>query len=572
MLRRAGLGMVAALAGFATLAWAEGPVIHRYPIPTPECGAAQIGSGYNGLWFAESAGNRVSRMDYRGAITEIPLPHAGSGPFAVTETSFGRDGNSFAFTEVDGNRIGVVNASGILTEYEIPTPASGVRAIASDGSFAWFAEFESDKIGRLDLDRGAIVEFSLPWPRRGPVGIAPGWGGFWFTELYGNRIGFASNEFGRIVEYRIPTPGSLPTVIREDGNGGAWFVESAANRIGHIASDGVITEYEVPTPDAGLEDISIGKGQAWFTERRVGKIGRILRDGSVREYALPEGSEPVGLTIGDDGSVWYTDTGTNTIGRLSGNTFFAVGAGSVGVWDTEFEVVSESGQPEQVYVGVYPPPSVCPGQCFYPAVFLETPAGVRGTARASEIPFWDRDGVWTFMISAWRGDYPVLDTAQATARIVNRARPEQTAELPLVDYWTMFDAQPPVTSRERDTPRPTLTLPARRGIGAHTNLVVADIEGESLFVRIDFVDATGVVVRTMSPRGALHTGQTELFVNVLGTGVPDDFDGSIRITRLSPSGLFWATLANVYADGRLELLAPAPGMSLDMATLPGGVR
>ena len=50
------------------------------------------------------------------------------------------------------------------------------------------------------------------------------------------------------------------------------------------------------------------------------------------------------------------------------------------------------------------------------------------------------------------------------------------------------------------------------------------------------------------------------------------FTGSIRITRLSPSGLFWATLANVYADGRLELLAPTPGMSLDMATLPGGAR
>jgi hypothetical protein len=50
------------------------------------------------------------------------------------------------------------------------------------------------------------------------------------------------------------------------------------------------------------------------------------------------------------------------------------------------------------------------------------------------------------------------------------------------------------------------------------------------------------------------------------------FAGWIRITRLSPSRLFWATLPNVYADGRLELLAPAPGMSLETPTLPGGVR
>ena len=122
----------------------------------------------------------------------------------MTETSFGYDGNSFAFTEVDGNRIGVVNASGDLAEYQIPTPHSGARAIATDGSFVWFTEFASDKVGRLDLESGAIVEFSLPWPRRGPVGIAPGWGGFWFTEHYANRIGFISNQNGRVIEYRIP--------------------------------------------------------------------------------------------------------------------------------------------------------------------------------------------------------------------------------------------------------------------------------------------------------------------------------------------------------------------------------
>jgi len=51
-----------------------------------------------------------------------------------------------------------------------------------------------------------------------------------------------------------------------------------------------------------------------------------------------------------------------------------------------------------------------------------------------------------------------------------------------------------------------------------------------------------------------------------------ELTGSIRITRLSPSGLFSATLANVDADGRLELPAPAPGMSLETPTLPGGVR
>ena len=51
-----------------------------------------------------------------------------------------------------------------------------------------------------------------------------------------------------------------------------------------------------------------------------------------------------------------------------------------------------------------------------------------------------------------------------------------------------------------------------------------------------------------------------------------ELTGSIRITRLSPSGLFLSYARKRIADGRLELLAPAPGMSLETPTLPGGVR
>ena len=336
--------------------------------------------------------------------------------------------------------------------------------------------------------------------------------------------------------------------------------------MGHIAPNGVITEYEVPTPDAGLEDVSIGWGQAWFTERRVGKIGRILRDGSVLEYALPEGSEPVGLTIGDDGSVWYTDAGTNTIARLSGNTYFAVGAGSVGFWDTEFEVVSESGQPDQVYVGIYPPPSACPGQCFYPAIFLDMPPGVRGTARASEIPFWDQDGVWTFMISAWRGDYPVLDTPLAAARILNRARPgrRRSCRSSITGRCSTRSRLCRVASGTRPNRCYAACPPAER----RTHKSRRRQHRRRLALRADRLRGRDRRHRADdgSARRAGH-GRPALFVNVLST-LPEAFYGSIRITRLSPSGLFWAMLANVYADGRLELLAPTPARLLICQPFP----
>ena len=558
---RAGVSALLLVAAAAAPMRGAGPVLHSYPIASPGSRPVGVGSGYDGLWFAENAANRVARIDNRGVVSEIALPNPGSGPYAVTSTSFGIDGNTFAFTELDGNRIGIVDAGGSLTEYEIPSRRSGPRGIASEYDFVWFTEFEASQIGRLDTRTGEIVEFPLPWPPRGPYGIATGWGGLWFTEFHGNRIGFITNQDGGVAEYRLGTPDSGPTAICADGEGGAWFVESEANRIARITAMGTISEFDVPTPDAGVEAVAAGwGGQAWFTERRAGKIGHIASDGTVREYALPPGSEPVGLAIGADRSVWYTDAATNSIGRLSGRSLFAVGAGSIGPWDTVFEIRGDDGRASRAWVGFFPPPSACPGQCPEPAVILDLAAGAVGRTSASEFQ-WDR-GVRIVLIGALTDDDPALDSPDAVARITNRDRPEQTAVLPLVDNWTLFDAQPPVEGRDRNMPRPTLTFPARRIAGAHTNLVVANVGYEGLSIKIEIVATDGTVVRTFAPRGPSYTGQTEMFVDVLGT-TPEGFDGSIRITRLSREGFFWATLANIGADGRLELLAPQTGMSLE---------
>ncbi len=240
------------------------------------------------------------------------------------------------------------------------------------------------------------------------------------------------------------------------------------------------------------------------------------------------------------------------------NTLFAVGAGKIGTWDTDFEVSSVDGVPTSVLIGRYFPSTVCTLGCVHPAILVETPEGVVAGGTAGEVPYLRDPGVDTFVISGCCEQGASLP--RATARIVNRVRPEQAAEIPLVDLGTLAATQPPTLARGRNEPRVTLTFPVRREAGRHTNLVVANLRGDSIFLRIELVRSDGIVLRAFVRRGPMGYGETGFFADVLGKGVEPGFEGSLRITRHSSEGFFWATLAHVYADGRLELLAPTPGL------------
>ena len=78
-----------------------------------------------------------------------------------------------------------------------------------------------------------------------------------------------------------------------------------------------ITEFPLPTPNAGPLDITAGAdGNLWFTEALVNQIGRITTHGAITEFPLPAGGAPVGIAAGPDGNVWFTDRGVNSIGRI----------------------------------------------------------------------------------------------------------------------------------------------------------------------------------------------------------------------------------------------------------------
>jgi streptogramin lyase len=97
-----------------------------------------------------------------GVATEFDLPNPGSGP---TTIALAQDGTLW-FTQSAGNRIGRMNPDGSgLREFALPNPGSAPRIIAlgSDGNM-WFSEHAGNRMGRITPD-GTITGASR-FPRQ----------------------------------------------------------------------------------------------------------------------------------------------------------------------------------------------------------------------------------------------------------------------------------------------------------------------------------------------------------------------------------------------------------------------
>ena len=211
-------------------------VVHLYSAPDAG-GAVQMCRVNEEIWFPQPNSDSLARVNDDGSLTRRNVPDSGSRPLAISRD----DGNGrLVFTEVGTNRIGIFDANGALTEYDIPTSASNPRGITSP-NLVWFTEYDGNRIGRLQAGSPG------PWwssrsrrSRPGPLGIAPGPGG---SEM--------------------------------------WFTENLANKIGRIDANGVITEFDIPTPDSGPAAIVRGfdgSQDAHVLHRSPGQQDREHRD------------------------------------------------------------------------------------------------------------------------------------------------------------------------------------------------------------------------------------------------------------------------------------------------------
>src|SRR5258708_38148495 len=60
----------------------------------------------------------------------------------------------------------------------------------------------------------------------------------------------------KITEFTIPTSATNPAGIAVGPDGRIWFCEAYGNKVGAITTGGAITEYSIPTANAGLQSIT----------------------------------------------------------------------------------------------------------------------------------------------------------------------------------------------------------------------------------------------------------------------------------------------------------------------------
>ncbi len=226
---------------------------------------------------------------------------------------------------------------------------------------------------------------------------------------------------------------------------------------------------------------------------------------------------------------------------LAGDSLVIIGAGYQPPWDTDIELANGEGDELQLLVSQWPY-SVSPClSCPYSVVTVPARGTGKVTAREALIgAAVGGPGIRTL--------YVLTETARPTviARVVNRDRPTQTIELPVVRRSTIEALNPTV-----------LSFPsAKRSADSHSNLILSEVswvEGRTLSLLVEAYSAAGE--RLGSPAALeVTTGDTLFLSDVIARlGVSELDNGQIRVTKTGGTGLMWGVLAMVYDEGRVSV-------------------
>ena len=231
------------------------------------------------------------------------------------------------------------------------------------------------------------------------------------------------------------------------------------------------------------------------------------------------------------------------VGVSTPDMLVIVGAGYAPPWDTDLLLANRESAERLFWVGPsrsnLSPCLSCPGV----TVFLLSDQTGKTTGETILHAYADFIGVTTLYVVPPTGSGSALPTV--TARVVNRDRPSQAIELPVVRYSTIEALNPTV-----------LSFPgARRSSVSHSNLFIAEVsreQGRGLSIQVEAYSPAGD--RLGSAAYDLSNGTTLFLVDVLPKlGVSELDGGQIRVTKTGGTGLMWGLLATVYDEGRVSV-------------------
>jgi hypothetical protein len=270
--------------------------------------------------------------------------------------------------------------TGIFREYTLPPGSSPLYISIEPGgpqAKAWFtilgnwvAEIVYDPSSGI----GKIDQLTLPAAAGGGAkGVHATSGVIWFAGA--NAILKLENGTKSFTAWTIPShPSNKAAFVDVDAQGQAWYTSTSApaigagNYVGVLRNDNTFTEWQVPTPGAGLQAISVNPvtQNPWIAEQSIDRVANLdpssggtvtkalpttikgertnvpvfahvfgptlpstvavapatstpamTRDEHFTEWALQAGSGLQDVVVDASGEVWMLESSVNKVARLS---------------------------------------------------------------------------------------------------------------------------------------------------------------------------------------------------------------------------------------------------------------
>ncbi len=201
--------------------------VKTYPLP-PEWNdnAAQpnmIGTSFDstGKIWTDSAGHYdIFRLDVKSGTYERFEPMKNvpdSRPGTIYDVESDSHNNAY-FTDFATDYIGRIDAeTKKLTWYSTPTHNSRPRRIEADAKDQlWFGEYQGNRIGMIDAKTNKITEWPLPTPWSGPYYVTGDKDGYFYTGgMTTDRLEKLDPKTGQVIEYLMPHETNMRRVFAD---------------------------------------------------------------------------------------------------------------------------------------------------------------------------------------------------------------------------------------------------------------------------------------------------------------------------------------------------------------------
>jgi virginiamycin B lyase len=212
-------------------------------------------------------------------------------------------------------------AAGIDTGMQPTTRgrSAGHGIILGPDNAMWITDGGLNAIVRVATDGSDRVDvYPLPGP---PANLNTptfdGQGILWYTGQSG-YYGRLNPAVGIVEQWEAPR-GRGPYGIATAPNGVVWIASLAGSYLGRVNPDATITEFDPPTPNAGVRRVwPDSKGRLWIAEYNVGQVG--VYDPATDQWAewrLPgENARAYAVYVDHMDNVWLTNTAADTVVRF----------------------------------------------------------------------------------------------------------------------------------------------------------------------------------------------------------------------------------------------------------------